>query len=405
MPAGRLSVNAAPVSGLPLELFIWMVKVDTPPPGIVAGANVLVPVGEESVDTESVALAGVPLLTPWLVESAPAGIVLMWLPGTVEVTSAWKVQLPGVEPTWAGIVAPLIASEPLPAAAVTVAPEQVVEAFGVGAITTPAGRESVTAAPVKSVNASLKRKTVKVEVPAGVMPVGVKLLFSEAFPSSVEAARKPPHTDPRSRKGTASATKRRFVPPLKQDSRRGDGLCSARGTQGHLPVLLLPLLRSLSAAIVDEDRAGRLRDLRDVDLQYASAQASAEMEESLILRSLRHDAQRVFFGAPVGRRSRHRSRVRVIPLRERPTRLRRAPQNVRRSGRSESRRPRSCARSHRSARRSIPLAESHRPIRLRRSAQRHGRATEEPQPIGIGRSTCLARVSFREQRAQREERN
>jgi len=83
-----LSVNAAPVRSLPLELLSVIVRSETPPPGIVAGTNAFVPVRGDSAVTDRVALAGVALVCPSMVTSAPAGIVLMWLAGTPEVTSA-----------------------------------------------------------------------------------------------------------------------------------------------------------------------------------------------------------------------------------------------------------------------------------------------------------------------------
>ena len=178
--AGRLSVNAAPVRALPLELLRVTVRTETPPPGIVAGANAFVPVSGDSAVTDRVALAGVPFVWPSTVTRDPAGIVLMWLAGIAEVTSAWKVHVPGVGPTWAGMMAPEIESVPPPAAALTTPEAQVVEAFGTAAITTPAGRLSTRVAPVKGVAASLKRKTVSVEVPPCGMLVGVKDLLTLA---------------------------------------------------------------------------------------------------------------------------------------------------------------------------------------------------------------------------------
>ena len=143
--AGNVSVNEAPVSGVALELFSWTVRVEGPPDAIGDGENDFDPVGAATAATESVALAGVPFVVPSAVVSELAGIVLMWFPGVIDVTSIWKVQVPGVDPTCSGIVADAIATEFAPAVAVTVAPAHVVEAFGVGATTTFGGRLSVTA--------------------------------------------------------------------------------------------------------------------------------------------------------------------------------------------------------------------------------------------------------------------
>jgi hypothetical protein len=163
--AGKLSVKEAPVKSIAFALLSRIVIVETPAEGIGEGENDFVPVGLVTAETESVALAGVPLVSPSFVTSAPVGIVSMWLPTTVDVTSAWNVQLPGVEPTWAGIVAPEIPTVFPPATAETTPPAQVVDAFGGVSTKTPAGSESVTIAPVSGVNASLKKKTVSVDVP------------------------------------------------------------------------------------------------------------------------------------------------------------------------------------------------------------------------------------------------
>jgi hypothetical protein len=48
--------------------------------------------------TISVALAGVEFVTPFPVINAPAGIILIILPGVLEVTSIATVQKPGVDP-------------------------------------------------------------------------------------------------------------------------------------------------------------------------------------------------------------------------------------------------------------------------------------------------------------------
>lgn len=49
--------------------------------------------------TVSDALAGVEFVTPLPVLNAPAGMVLVRLPGVLEVTSTATVQKPGVDPT------------------------------------------------------------------------------------------------------------------------------------------------------------------------------------------------------------------------------------------------------------------------------------------------------------------
>ena len=64
-----------------------------------------------------------------------------------------------------------------PAAAVTTPPPQVVLAFGVGARTTPAGRESTSGAvSVAAVAFALARVIVSVEIPPGPVVLGLKAL-------------------------------------------------------------------------------------------------------------------------------------------------------------------------------------------------------------------------------------
>jgi hypothetical protein len=102
------------------------------------------------------------------------------------------VQLPGVEPTCAGIVAPEIPTELPPATAETLPPTHVVDAFGTASMVTPAGKLSVRVAPVRGVKASLNRKTVKVDRPPCTMEVGVKLLLIAAAARRELAASSPP---------------------------------------------------------------------------------------------------------------------------------------------------------------------------------------------------------------------
>ena len=72
----------------------------------------------------------------------PAGMVLIRLPGVVEVTSTDTVQAPGVAPAWAGTVPPLIWMLFPPETAITL-PPQVVSALTGLASVIPAGRVSV----------------------------------------------------------------------------------------------------------------------------------------------------------------------------------------------------------------------------------------------------------------------
>lgn len=75
----------------------------------------------------------------------------------------------------------------MPATAVTT-PPQVVDAFGVAAIVTFAGRVSETATAVSGKRSELKRTRVSVETPPGAMTVGAKLLPMPAPGSTVSVA-------------------------------------------------------------------------------------------------------------------------------------------------------------------------------------------------------------------------
>ena len=89
--------------------------------------------------TFKVALAGVVLLIvvpPPVEDNSPAGIVLMRLPGVVEVTSIDTVHDPGVAPTCSGTVPPVKDNVVPPGAAVT-EPSQVLVKFTGFAMTSP----------------------------------------------------------------------------------------------------------------------------------------------------------------------------------------------------------------------------------------------------------------------------
>ena len=82
--------------------------------------------GVPAAVTFNVALAGLVLLifVPPPVElKAPIGIVLIFAPGTEEVTLTDTVHDPGVDPVWAGTVPPLKEMVVDPAAAVTDPPQ------------------------------------------------------------------------------------------------------------------------------------------------------------------------------------------------------------------------------------------------------------------------------------------
>ncbi len=135
-------------------------------------------VGTAARSTVKVAAADTALL-PLLVCRALAGSVLRKLPAAGTVTSTVTVQVPGMVELPAGIERPagkvtvmaLVVTAPLPV--------QVVLAFGVGAITTPLGKVSMSAAlKVATLAFGLASVMVRVEPPPGLVVVGLKALVS-----------------------------------------------------------------------------------------------------------------------------------------------------------------------------------------------------------------------------------
>ena len=132
--------------------------------------------------TNKVAAAGATLL-PLLVCKAPPASVLTNLPAVVEVTFTVIVQVPGVP---AGIVefVDKLTVVP-PGVALTTPPPlpplpQVVLAFGVGAITSPVGKVSMSGAvKVATLRFGLDSVMVRGEVPPVLMKTGLKPLASE----------------------------------------------------------------------------------------------------------------------------------------------------------------------------------------------------------------------------------
>jgi hypothetical protein len=154
IPAGSVSERDTPERAVALRFVRETVSTDVPPPGIETGEKLLF---KETVSAPlvSVAEAAVTFRIPWSSASAFAGIVFTEAAAVLEVTSTTMVQVPGVAPTAAGIVAPDRAKDPPPAAAVTEPPGHVVEAFGGDAIVTscaPTGKLSVRAAFVSCEN-------------------------------------------------------------------------------------------------------------------------------------------------------------------------------------------------------------------------------------------------------------
>jgi hypothetical protein len=150
------------------------------PAQIALGLKLLLTDGAEVPVTVRVALAGLVLLivVPPPVEfRAPTGIVLIKLPGVVEVTLTDTVQDPAVDPVWAGTVPPLRDMLVEPAAAVT-EPPQVFPLTPT--IVIPVGKLSVHDALVSAKGLGLKTVTRRRDVPPEAMEIGVKLLFISA---------------------------------------------------------------------------------------------------------------------------------------------------------------------------------------------------------------------------------
>lgn len=122
---------------MPAGLVMVIVKVLGAPGMMVVGAKALATMGANN--TSSGACAGLVLL-PLLVCKAPAGMLFTAVPPVVLVTGTVIVQVPGVP---AGMVAPLARLMLLPpAVAVTMPLVQVVDAAGLAATVTPAGKVS-----------------------------------------------------------------------------------------------------------------------------------------------------------------------------------------------------------------------------------------------------------------------
>src|SRR5450432_1275182 len=187
-PPGKVSRSGGVrVATAALALLKVTVSVETPPALTVAGLKALPSAGGTTgVRTVSVAMAGAELL-PLLVTRAPASSVLMYEPPTAAVTSTVSVQL-------------LLAAMERPAGKVTVelpatatgtpAPPHVLPTFGVGAITTPLGKVSMSGAVrVAIVTSGLLNVTVSVETPPALTVAGLKALPSAGGTTGVRTVR------------------------------------------------------------------------------------------------------------------------------------------------------------------------------------------------------------------------
>lgn len=184
-PGGKVSVSGAvKVATRVFGLDKVIVSVEIPPAVIEAGLKALLTVGGMGGGggtTVKVALAA-PLLLPLLVCKAPAGSVLVKVPLAAAVTLTVTVQVPGAPPG----IAPPVKVIVLPPAGAVSTPPQVVLAFGVAAITRPAGRLSVSGAvSVAAPGLGLIKVMVLVATPPAVMVVGVKATLSKGAAGDV----------------------------------------------------------------------------------------------------------------------------------------------------------------------------------------------------------------------------
>lgn len=156
-PAGKLSVNARPVS---VMLFVFVILKETvvlPPSGIVGEANVFKIIGGET--TVRFALDELPV-PPSVDETGPA--VLVYAPAVFPVTLNEIVQN-----VFAARVPPVKLIDVVPATAVT-EPPHVLLVLGVDEITRPVGSVSLTASPLSVMLFALVIFSVSVVLP----PIG-----------------------------------------------------------------------------------------------------------------------------------------------------------------------------------------------------------------------------------------
>ena len=179
-PLGSASLAVRPVSATaPAAVFASViVRVEVPFTEIEPGANALESVTFGARTTVSTALAAAPLVAPCVLVSAPAGMVFVYPPATALVTFTVTVHV-AAAPT----LPPLSATREPPGAAVTLPLPHVVEAFGVAAIATLAGKASVSAMPLSATDplAVFAIVIVSAEMPVSGIVAGLKALLSVTF--------------------------------------------------------------------------------------------------------------------------------------------------------------------------------------------------------------------------------
>ncbi len=139
MPAGRLSVNPTPVRLMApaLLLRIWIDATEVPPTATVVGLNDLLTVTDAAASTRLAFAAA--LVTPSVVVTALAAIVLVWVPsGPANGVATSSATVHDVFAAPPARLPPVIEKLVAPDVAVTDAPVHVVAAFAGAATTKPA---------------------------------------------------------------------------------------------------------------------------------------------------------------------------------------------------------------------------------------------------------------------------
>ena len=158
-----------PVIATALLFVMLMLSVVVAPGAMIAGLKALVTVGRALI--VRTALAGMVLLPAFVVVMSPASILLVTVPGVLEVTSMVMTQV------WpAGMVPPVKVT--LPAKEVGSTPQLVCVMLATPAVVTPRGYVSVTVTPVMATALLLAILILSVVVPPGAMLLGLKALVT-----------------------------------------------------------------------------------------------------------------------------------------------------------------------------------------------------------------------------------
>ena len=178
MPAGKVSVNAAPVTSIAFEFVSVMVSVDVPPIGMTLGVNALAT--PRPARMLRVSEAGRVFEPAFVVVTLPAASVFVYWPGAEPVTGIVIVQV-----LLAAIVPPLSCSDE--AVGIVSVPPQLLVAMPLFVICD--GYASVKASPVIAANEfGLVNVSVSVEVPLIGTPFGVNVFVTVGGASTLSVA-------------------------------------------------------------------------------------------------------------------------------------------------------------------------------------------------------------------------